>query len=99
VYSRQFNNDPNDTHQHVFTMSNIVSQIELALKEYGVSKGYNLPDQFYQDMAWGGLQGTAIYNRLSQRQKDRIASTISAEQFYTTNNINGITPKGNKICP
>lgn len=50
-------------------------------------------------MAWGGLQGTAIYNRLSQGQKDRIASTISAEQFYTNNNINGITPKGNKICP
>ena len=49
-----YNKNPNDTH-HAEIVRNFVGDIALALKEFGIANGYNLSDQFYQDMAWGGL--------------------------------------------
>lgn len=101
-YSSQFNNNANDIHHHVYTINNIVNEISLALKDYGVSKGYNLPQQFYDDMAWGGLYGTQVYNALPQSQRDRIESTIEAEFRNSNNspgNVLGINPRGTRICP
>lgn len=41
--------------QHAEFVRNYVNDIKTSLKEFGVKKGYNLSDQFYNDMAWGGL--------------------------------------------
>lgn len=101
-YSAQFNNNANDIHHHLYTINNIVNEISTTLKEYGVSKGYNLPQQFYDDMAWGGLYGTNVYNALPQSQRDRIESTIEAEFRNSNNspgNVLGINPRGVQICP
>ncbi len=100
-YSTQFNN-ANDIHHHFYTINNIVTEISLALKEYGTLKGYNLPQQFYDDMAWGGLYGTQAYNALPQSQRERIESTIDAEFTNSSSgpaNVVGITPNGVQICP
>lgn len=101
-YAAQFNNIANDIHHHAFTLTNVVSEISIALKEYGVSQGYNLPQQFYDDMAWGGLYGTQVYNALPQSQRERIESTIEAEftnSNNSPNNILGLNPNGVQICP
>ncbi len=41
--------------QHAEFVRNYVNDIKTSLKEYGNKKGYNLTDEFYTDMAWGGL--------------------------------------------
>ncbi|WKD85692.1 hypothetical protein KCTC32516_01037 [Polaribacter huanghezhanensis] len=41
--------------QHAEFVRNYVNDIKASLKEYGNKKGYNLTDEFYTDMAWGGL--------------------------------------------
>lgn len=101
-YIAQFGYNANVIHHYLFTKDNIVSQISLALKEYGLSKGYNLPQQFYDDMAWGGLYGTDVYQDLPETDKDRIESTIEAEFRNSSNSPNNVlnyTPKGVVICP
>ena len=101
-YSSTFNKNPNDIHHHLFTTNNIVMEISAALKEYGIYMGYNFPQQFYDDMAWGGLYGTQAYNALSTSQKERIESTIESEFTNSNNSPNntlGINPRGVQICP
>ncbi|WP_318311114.1 hypothetical protein [Flagellimonas crocea] len=53
-YSSSTYPDRNDT-EHAEFVRNYVSQISSALKDYGIKNGYVLPNQFYEDMAWGGL--------------------------------------------
>ncbi|MCA6422153.1 MAG: hypothetical protein IM568_04945 [Flavobacterium sp.] len=94
TYYSQFNNNLNDTHHHIFTLENMVEEIALALKEFGEIKGYTLPQQFYDDMAWGGLTGTSAFNdNLTDDDKDRILEVISSE--YNNNN----SPRGTIACP
>jgi len=98
-YLSQFNNNLEDTQHLIFAKTNIINSISLALKEYGVSKGYTLPQQFYDDMAWGGLAGTSVFQRLPQAKQQRIVSTIEAEYKNNSTNYLNIVPKGNQICP
>lgn len=64
------NNDLNAIHHNEMTRS-LVSQIGDALEVYGVSKGYRLDKQFYQDMAWGGLNETSAFKALSHSLQER----------------------------
>lgn len=41
--------------QHAEFVRNFIADISLALKEYGQNQGYSLGNQFYNDLAWGGL--------------------------------------------
>lgn len=56
-----------------------VANIANALEQYGQSKGYNLPGQFYQDMSWAGLEGTQAYKNLPNVDQRRIQNTILTE--------------------
>jgi hypothetical protein len=66
--------------QHDLMTKNFIVDIGIALKEYGASKGYNLTDQFYNDLAWGGLDGTTTFMNLSNSDKTRIMNVILVEQ-------------------
>ena len=68
----------NDVHHQEIARS-IVSEVALALEEYGKNNGYNLTKQFYEDMAWGGLQDTSTFKSLSPTDQKRILNTISIE--------------------
>lgn len=57
----------------------LVAQVGDALEIYGVSKGYRLDRQFYQDMAWGGLTETKAFKALPFREKTRIKDVLSVE--------------------
>ena len=82
---------------------NYLSDIAAALKQYGQSKGYSLSDEYYLDMAWGGLDDEAsgsLFNRTygnDEVTKQRIRNRINAEKDdkYT----NGVSAKGEKACP
>lgn len=82
----------NDMHHEEIARS-IVNDIALALEEYGKNNGYNLPSQFYQDMAWGGLQETDTFKKLPFADQQRILNVISTE--LTGADSNGITKTQN----
>lgn len=96
-YASEYNDNPNDIHHQVFTLINVVGSISTALMEYGANNGYNLTQQFCDDMAWAGLQGTAAYNNLPLEQRMRIENTLLAE--LTNTNVNGTLPQGTEACP
>jgi len=89
------NNNLEATHHEVFVTS-FVQKIATSLAEYGDSKGYKFTTatektQFYENMAWGGLEGTAAFGKLSATKQASIANLIRLEQFNTkpvgSNNI------------
>lgn len=76
-----------NTFHHEEIARSLVNSIGVALEIYGVSQGYNLTKQFYEDMAWGDLQGTDSFKALPSIDKQRISDTLSAE--LTGLDING----------
>ncbi len=74
----------NDVHHEEFARS-LVTDIALILKEFGQFKGYNLSDDFYIKLAWGGLEGTSSFDALSN--KNEIRDIIRIE--LTGKNTNG----------
>ena len=62
--------------------------VALALEEYATSKGYTFNKQFYEDMAWGGLEDTNAFKNLPFSDRKRISNTIKIE-------LNGIDDLGN----
>lgn len=99
LYSTEFGNNLNIIHHHLFAEDKIISHISEALMEYGNLKGYNLTQQYCDDMAWAGLLGTHAYSALPQLQKDRIESTLLSESLNNNQNPQGISPVGTKACP
>ncbi len=82
--------------QHEEFTRKFVKYIGGALESYGMSKGYNLPRSFYNDLAWGGLEGTNAFKKLSSSERKRISNVISIEQYKKDTNGNYKTPKGKK---
>jgi hypothetical protein len=98
TYFTEFNKDLNDAQHNIFADTNIIKEISSAIQEYGVSKGYVLSQQFYDDMAWGGLAGTKAFKTLSDEEQERILDVITAEYKNSSNNSLNLSPKGKKAC-
>ena len=80
-------NNPNfNDIQHAEFVRNYVDEIKSSLKEFGIKKGYNLNDQFYNDMAWGGLTHWSKKDSSGAIIKDSNGDPISEETpwFKTT---------------
>ena len=88
-------NDWNAIH-HEEIARNLVKSVGEALEVYGVSQGYNLSKEFYQDMAWGGLHETDLFKKLPKSDQKRILDTLATE--LTGMDIDGETKqqKGKK---
>ena len=101
-YADEFNSNANDTHHILFLKENLIDPISSTLQEYGENLGYNLPYQYYRDMAYGGLYNTSATNNVfenlvpNQSDTDRIKNRISAET--DNQNVNGVKPQGEKAC-
>ncbi|KOS06458.1 hypothetical protein AM493_10735 [Flavobacterium akiainvivens] len=63
-------------------MFHLIGNIADSLKQYGVSKGYNLPDSYYNAMAWGGLTTTDAFNELYRDSNGNLNS--DGEYIYGT---------------
>lgn len=77
-WSNKINPDLNEI-QHNEIARSFVKSIGDALEVYGISQGYNLSKEFYQDMAWAGLQDTKAFKELSSTEQKRILDTIATE--------------------
>ena len=60
----------------------------------GQSKGYSFNSQFYEDLAWGGLQNTNAFGNFSTSEKNRILNTIAVELTGKDTNGNTQTQNG-----
>ena len=72
---------------HDFIANNYIAPLADALQEFGVKQGYNLNRSFYEDMVWGGLNGTDAFN--NYQYKDRALNIIAVE--LTKKDLNGTT--------
>jgi len=87
----------NDAQHNQFIRDNMVDNIALALKHYGQLKGYNLDDQYYENLAWAGLQETTNYeNQLSSSQRNQIELMLEAERTGMPNG--SVNPNGTRAC-
>ncbi|OIN56430.1 hypothetical protein BLX24_24985 [Arsenicibacter rosenii] len=82
IYGR----DVNAVHHAEFAR-NYVSAIASALAEFDILRGYTHPFQFYEDLAWGGLEGTEAFNNLDETVKIRISNRVRIE--LTGKDLNG----------
>lgn len=92
-YNTTAHSDMNEA-QHNEIVRNFVGSVAGNLMTYGKNQGYDLPDQFYYDLSWGGLQETSAFKNLSQDVQQRIKDVIKIEQSGEDTNGNKRTPKG-----
>jgi hypothetical protein len=86
--------DLNAAH-HDQMVATLVNDIAIALKEYGQNQGYNIADQYYKDLAWGGLESTKAYKNVTTLyDQQRINTVISTELAGIDYNGNLSTQKG-----
>lgn len=74
----------------------LVKSIGEALEVYGISQGFNLTKQFYEDMAWGGLQTSDAFKALPSSEKQRISDTLATELTGMDTNGDTKPQKGKK---
>jgi len=89
-FFREFQDSRNPNYndlQHAEIVRNYVGDIANSLKEYGVAKGYNLSDEFYNDLAWGGLQETDAFKSKPINEQERILNVSAIE--LTGKDLNG----------
>lgn len=95
-----FDNTDTATAHHILMGDKLVNDVSIALKAYGVSKGYNIGDEVYHDLAWGGLYGNstgvAAFERLTPFVRERIRNRNAAENSNTTRETG--PPRGQKAC-
>ena len=96
-YNTQSHN--NQTHHNLFAETKFLNDIAVELRNFATSSGYNinlLGNQYFKDMAWGGLHDTDLFKNLNQSDQARIKNLLLAENSNSTQN--NITPKGIKAC-
>ncbi|WP_219287530.1 hypothetical protein [Arthrospiribacter ruber] len=92
-------NSNNPSHHNLFAETKFLNDIATELRNYAAGIGYNvnaLGDQFFKDMAWGGLTRTDVFNSLSASDKTRIINRLNAEN--TGDPKGNIVPIGIKAC-
>jgi hypothetical protein len=97
---------------NLYVETKFLSDIATELRNYAAGVGYNvnaLGNQFFKDMAWGGLDRTDVFKSLPLSDRNRIEDRIRAELKSDTETrparkpngelTNIVTaPKGLKAC-
>lgn len=92
LVNKTYNNNPNRLH-HEEISRKFITPLQDALKEWDGAKESN---RYYEDLAWGALEGTSTFNLLypnSSTSRNRILNTNRAED--TNSAQGGVTPKSN----
>jgi hypothetical protein len=101
----QYGNFRIEKNQHEILATAFTNDMAANLQEYDTGKkpsSVNDIQQFYKDLAWGGLQETDAYKNLNSKDRDRIEATAGAEEInddtVNKSNNNTVEPKGKKPC-
>ena len=79
AYALYGGNNPNIPHHNVMGQQGWLGDLAWGLQQYGQSRGYNLPDQYYADMAWGGLETSQSFLALPLADRNRITDLLRVE--------------------
>jgi len=88
--------DTNDAH-HVVIVNNYRLEIEKVIRNYAITKNYNLSDSTYIALSWKGLTDTKAFEELNQGIQKSIKSMILTEQQGTDLYGRPATPTGTKM--
>lgn len=91
--------DINDPH-HAIMADSLIHDISSALQNFAIANGYTNNSNLRQvcdQLAWGGLDGTAAYARLSVYDQMDINERNMAEK--TSQHVGNATLLGTKACP
>ncbi len=88
IYNNEYDNDPNALHHEIFS-EHFINPIKEALKEWDNA---TQSDQYYEDLAWGGLMGNSnnatssfdILFPIGSTNRVRIIDTNKAEDTNST---------------
>lgn len=91
--------------QHAEFVRNFVNDIASALMGFGNKRGYNLSEQFYKDLSWGGTHyedSNGVYKltpwftkeESNASVRNRILNNINIEQTGRDQNGNQSVQKG-----
>ncbi|MCH7403710.1 hypothetical protein ACFOUP_03700 [Belliella kenyensis] len=99
-YNVSGNVNYNAAHHNLFVEGAFINDIAEELKTFASSLNYPQSllndEQFFKDMAWGGLQDTDVYQQMTSAERDRISRRYYAERNGIT--YQGTAPKGDKAC-
>lgn len=98
-YNVPGNEDYNAAHHNLFVEGAFINDIAEELKNFASALGYTDlldDDQFFKDMAWGGLHETDVYIKMSTTDQQRIYRRYKAE--ISGDAFEGMQPKGKKAC-
>ncbi|MCH7400176.1 hypothetical protein MM236_19440 [Belliella sp. DSM 107340] len=73
---------PNDVHHNLYVETKFLNDIATELRNYATDVGYNvnaLGDQYFKDMAWGGLHETNLFKAKPMSEQNRINARVKAE--------------------
>jgi hypothetical protein len=71
--------NPNIPHHNFMGQQNWLSDLAWGLQQYGINRGHSLPDQYYADMAWGGLEASIPFLSLPPADQNRISNLLRVE--------------------
>jgi hypothetical protein len=96
-------NDLNPSHHNLFVETKFLNDIAVELRNYAIGANYNvatLGDQFFKDMAWGGLHQTNLFNSKPISDQNRINARVRSEvtgEPQTYGSVS-VSPKGIQTC-
>lgn len=80
--SKYGGNNLNPAHHNLYVETKFLNDIATELRNYAAGAGYNvntLGDQFFKDMAWGGLHETNLFKAKPISEQNRINARVKAE--------------------
>jgi hypothetical protein len=89
----------NPGHHALFVETKFLADIASELKNYAALVGYYvnaMGEQFFKDMAWGGLHETNVFKSLPITDQTRIYQRIRAE--LKNENVGSTAPLGTSTC-
>lgn len=87
----------NDAQHIFFVEENIINDIASGIHEYCTNRGYSVDYAYCKKLAWGGLDGTVVFDKLDSTEKSNIREIISAE-LDTRYSFGGKVTKGETPC-
>lgn len=102
-YIAEHGPNPNDINHNLYVETKFLNDISIELKNYATGLDYNvnaLGDQYFKEMAWGGLHETNLFKSKPLSEQNRINARIKAEvtgEMQTYGNSSAL-PMGIPAC-
>jgi len=67
--------------QHEIFVKDFIKALAKSVEAFGINSGYNIPSEYYIDLAWKALEDTKAFKNISNEDKTRILDIIIGEKY------------------